>query len=95
MRSDRESIIAALDAIEAGYKALAASPMEALSRSEGQALLVRLDKLDKQRQALDRTLLGRLISAGDPAGGEPWAGQLSRKLRISAGEAQRRIAEAS
>src|SRR5918998_4198619 len=96
MRSDKERIVAALDAIEAGYKAVAAFPLETLSRSEGQALLVRLEKLDKEWVALDRKLIGRLVSEGDPTPfGGAWADVLSRKLRISPGEAQRRIAEAA
>jgi hypothetical protein len=95
MRSDREVIVAALDAIEAGYRAVATFPLETLSRAEGQTLLVRLGKLEKQRVALDRRLLGRLISQGDPAtfGGASWTDVLSRRLRISAGEASKRIAE--
>jgi Domain of unknown function (DUF222) len=97
MRSDREAIVDALDAIEAGYRAVSAFPLETLSRSEGQALLVRLEKLGKEWVALDRKLLGRLISEGEPAtfGGASWADVLSRRLRISPGEAQRRIAEAA
>lgn len=97
MRSDREVIVAALDAIEAGYRAVATFPLETLSRSEGRALLVRLERLEKEWVALDRKVLGRLISDGDPAtfGGQSRADVLSRRLRISPGEAQRRIAEAS
>ena len=97
MRSDREVIVAALDAIESGYRAVAAFPLETLTRSEGQALLVRLEKLDKEWIALDRKLIGRLISDGEPAtfGGASWADVLSRRLRISPGEARKRIAEAT
>jgi hypothetical protein len=97
MRSDREVIVAALDAIEAGYRAVATFPLETLSRAEGQTLLVRLGQLEKQRVALDRRLLGQLISQGDPAtfGGASWADVLSRRLRISADEASKRIAEAA
>jgi len=42
-------------------------------------------------------LIGQLIAQGDPAvfGGASWADVLSRRLRISPAEAQRRIAEAS
>ena len=97
MRSDREVIVAALDSIEAGYRAVAAFPLETLSRSEGQALLVRLEKLDKEWIAIDRKLIGRLISEGNPltVGSDSWADVLSRRLRISPGEARRRIAEAT
>ena len=63
MRSDREVIVAALDAIEAGYTAVAAFPLETLSRTEGQALLARLDKLDQKWVAADARVSGRLIAA--------------------------------
>ncbi len=62
MRSEREALITALDAIEAGYRTVAAFPLETLSRSEGQALLARLDKLDQKLAALRRRLTGRLIA---------------------------------
>jgi hypothetical protein len=96
MRSDRELIIGALDTIKDGYRAVAAFPLETLTRSEKHALLARLEELDKEWVALDRRLIGQLIAGGDPAvfGGVSWADVLSRRLRISPGEAQRRIGEA-
>ena len=56
----------------------------------------RLEEVDKDITALDRRLIGQLITQGDPAiaGGASWADVLARRLRISPGEAQRRIAEA-
>jgi hypothetical protein len=47
-------------------------------------------------KAFDRRLIGRLITEADPFqfGGATWAEVLSRRLRISPGEAQKRIAEA-
>ena len=64
MRSDRdrELLIDALDAIEDGCQAVAVFPMETLSRSEGHALLARLDSLDQKLVALQRRLNGRLIT---------------------------------
>jgi hypothetical protein len=96
MHSARERIIAALDAVEASQRELAALPLEALSRPEKQALLKRLEDLDKKMKAFDRRLIGRLITEADPSqfGGATWAEVLSRRLRISPGEAQKRIAEA-
>jgi hypothetical protein len=61
MRSDREVLVEALDAIDGGCTAVAAFPVEALSRTEGQALLARLDKLDQKLALLQRRLRGRLI----------------------------------
>lgn len=61
MRSDREALIEALDAIEAGCKAVGVFPLETLSRTDSQALLARLDKLDQKLVALQRSLRGRLL----------------------------------
>jgi hypothetical protein len=96
MSSSRELIVEALDAIQGGYRAVAACPLETLTRSDRNALLARLEELDKEWVALDRRLIGQLVAEGDPAvfGGASWADVLSRRLRISPGEAQRRIAGA-
>ena len=96
MGSTREEIIAALDAFDASYRKLVALPLEALTRPDKQALLKRLEQVDKEMTALDRRLIGQLVTQGDPAivGGASWADVLSRQLRISPGEAQRRIGEA-
>lgn len=61
MRSDREALVEALDAIEAGCKAVGVFPVETLSRTDGQALLARLDKLDQKLVALQRSLRGQLL----------------------------------
>jgi hypothetical protein len=96
MSSIRQEIISALEAAEAGQRKLATLPLEALSRPEKQALLKRLEELKKKMQAFDRRLMGRLITEADPAqfAGASRAEVLSRRLRISPGEAQKRIAEA-
>jgi hypothetical protein len=96
MSSIKDKVIAALDAADASYRKLAALPLEALTRPEKQALLNRLEELGKKTTALDRRLIGQLIMEGDPAlfGGASWADVLSRRMRISRGDAQRRIAEA-
>ena len=97
MSSSREQIAAALDAAEASYRDLASLPLEALTRPEKQELLMRLADVGKKMVALDRRLIGQLIAQGDPEmfGASSWADVLSRRLRISRGEAQRRIAEAT
>jgi len=97
MSSSREQIVAALDAAEASYRDLASLPLEALTRPEKQELLMRLADIGKKMVALDRRLIGQLIAQGDPEmfGASSWADVLSRRLRISRGEAQRRIAEAT
>jgi Domain of unknown function (DUF222) len=97
MSSSNRQIIAALDAAEASYRELSALPLEALTRPEKTELLKRLGEIDKKMVALDRRLIGQLIAQGDPAmfGGTSWADVLARRLRISPGEAQRRITEAT
>jgi hypothetical protein len=97
MCSSKQQIIAALDAAEASYRQLAALPLEALTRPEKTELLKRLEGFDKTLAALDRRLIGQLIAQGNPAmfGGTSWADVLARRLRISRGEAERRIAEAT
>jgi hypothetical protein len=97
MHSSRDRIIAALDAADASYRELASLPLEALSRPEKQELLKRLQQFDNTLKALDRRLIGRLITESDPAqfGSNSWADVLSRRLRISPREAQKRIDEAT
>lgn len=55
-------LVEALDAIEAGCRAVGVFPLETLSRSDGQALLARLDQLDQKIVAVHRRLKGRLIT---------------------------------
>ena len=62
MRSDKMALVEALEAIEAGCQAVGVFPLETLSRSDGQALLARLDKLDQKLVSLQRSLSGRLIT---------------------------------
>jgi len=62
MRSDKEVLVEALEAIETGCKAVGVFPLETLSRTDGQALLVRLDNVDQKLVALQRNLRGRLIT---------------------------------
>ena len=62
MRSDKEVLVEALEAIEAGCKAVGVFPLETLSRTDGQALLARLDKVDQKLVALQRSLSGRLLT---------------------------------
>lgn len=94
--NNKAKFIAALDAAEAAYGAVAALPLETLLPSEQRALLARLEQMDKELTAFRRQLLGRLVTEARPKqfGGASWAEVLSRRLRISQGEAQRRITEA-
>lgn len=94
--SSKNDVTAALDAVDRAHRAITALPFHTLSPVDQRTLLVELDKLDKELSALQRRLLGRLVAEPPPVqfAGAPWAEVLARRLRISVGEAQRRIAEA-
>ena len=88
MRSNK--VVDVLAAVEDAYKEVAALRVESLSRTELYALLERLDKLDRQRAALDRRVVGRLLAEGGPS-----ARDVARRLRISPGEVERRLSDAA
>lgn len=88
MRSNKVADV--LTAVGDTYKEVAALRLEKLSRTELYALLEGLDKLDRQRAALDRRLVGRLLAEADPS-----AREVARRLRISPGEARKRLREAA
>jgi hypothetical protein len=95
--SSKDEIRAALDAVKAGQNRLLSMPLHTLTWSERMSLLQQIDELGKELVAFDRRLLGRLITQAPPPqfGGASWAEVLSRRLRISQAEAERRVAAAS
>lgn len=94
--SSKEDIVAALDAVDAAHHRLLALPLQTLTRSERIELLKKIDELGCKLAALDRRLIGRLVTESAPAqfGGASWPDVLSRRLRISRAEAERRVAAA-
>jgi hypothetical protein len=94
--SSRNDIGTALDAVDAAHRRLLALPLHTLTRSERIELLKKIDELGNKLVAFDRRLIGRLITEGAPAqfGGASWPDVLSRRLRISRAEAERRVAAA-
>lgn len=88
MSSNRVSDV--LTALQSAYREVAALPLDGLSRTELYALIEQLDKLDAQLAALDQRLFGRLLL---DAGASPR--DVARRLRISPGEAQRRLGQAA
>lgn len=94
--SSRNDIVAALDAVDAAHRRLLALPVHTLTRSERIELLQKIDEFGKKLAAFDRRLVGRLITEAAPAqfGGASWPEVLSRRLRISRAEAERRVAAA-
>jgi hypothetical protein len=94
--SSKNDIIAALDALDAAFDKVLDLPLHSLTWSERIQLLRQVDRMGKEMAAFDRRLLGRLITEAAPAqfGGATWAEVLSRRLRISRAEAERRVAAA-
>ncbi|MDT5007286.1 MAG: hypothetical protein QOJ24_4462 [Mycobacterium sp.] len=94
--SSKDEISTALDAIKAGQNKLLRLPLYTLTWSERVALLQQIDELGKELVDFDRRLIGRLITQAPPPqfGGASWEEVLSRRLRISRAEAQRRVAAA-
>jgi hypothetical protein len=94
--SSNKEVLATLDAADAAWQKLAALPFHRLPPADQRALLVRLDVMEKRLTTLQRRLLAKLVADPPPPqfAGAPWAQVLARRLRISVGEAQRRIAEA-
>lgn len=94
--SSKNEVESALNAISSGQRKLLGLPLHALTWSERIALLQQIDQLGKELAAFDRRLLGRLITQDPPPqfGGATWAEVLSRRLRISRAEAERRVAGA-
>ncbi|GAT08618.1 hypothetical protein H7I77_26835 [Mycolicibacterium novocastrense] len=88
MRSNPISEV--LTALESLYRELAALRLDGLTRTELYALIDQLDKLDHQAAALEQRLFGRLLL---DRGATPR--DVARRLRISPGEAQRRLGQAA
>jgi hypothetical protein len=94
--SSKDDWGAALDSVDRAHRAVAALPFHTLKPADQRALLVGLDELEKLLAATQRQLLAHVVTGPPPVefAGAPWAKVLARRLRISEGEAQRRIAEA-
>ena len=94
--SSRNDIIAKIDALHLAQNELLGMPLHTLTLSERVFLLQQIDELGKKAAAFDRRLIGRLITESAPArfGGASWPEVLSRRLRISRAEAERRVAAA-
>lgn len=94
--SSKQQWISALDAVDRAHREVAALPFHTLPPADQRALLVQLDGLEKLLATKQRQLLGHMVAGPPPVefAGAPWAKVLARRLRISEGEAQRRIADA-
>jgi hypothetical protein len=93
MRSDGDSVGTALGLIEEGYAMLVAESFDAQTHSELLAVQSRLETVSWKQPAIMHKLIGRLAAEASPVelGGKNLADVLATRLRISAGEARRRI----
>lgn len=93
---DREAIIAALDSLDAALDTLAAAPAATITARESLAVFDRLEKADRRMPAIRHAWTAKLTTEAASAewGGFTWAAVLADRLRISRGEACRRVAEA-
>lgn len=92
----REAAAEAFDALAAGLDRALGLPFDALTTPERLALLERCEKLRRRLPALEHPLINQLAEQADSdeLGGKlPWA--LADRLRITRGEARRRIAAAA
>jgi hypothetical protein len=94
--SDRETILAALAALEAAEDAVTGLSFDALTHPELLTVLSRRETLARRQPAVDHRLINRLAAECCPTdlGGTSLAEVLGTRLRISRREARRRIAEA-
>lgn len=94
--SSKDRILAKVDALKLAQDELLETPLHTLTLSERVTLLQQIDELGRKAAAFDRRLIGRLITEAAPArfGGASWPEVLSRRLRISRAEAERRVAAA-
>ncbi|MHC9294942.1 DUF222 domain-containing protein [Mycobacterium sp. LTG2003] len=93
--SERDVLGDALEHLATACKEIDALSVHALSRSELQEVLSRLHAGEKRLATVQQRLLGRMVATAtaSPPQFDP-AAVLARRLRISLGEAKRRISEA-
>src|SRR4051812_21168385 len=94
--SDREDVLATLARWEQAQAELAGLSFTALSAPEVVAIQSRLEQGYRSQPVVDHQLIHQLTSQATPAelGAKSWPRVLSEALRISEGEAKRRIKHA-
>src|SRR3954451_13866034 len=94
--SDRETVMAVYDEWEAANAKVAALSLDSLSHIDLLELQYRREAVARRLPAVDHPLINRLAAEADPKelGGKNLADVLSTRLRISKGEATRRIKQA-
>jgi hypothetical protein len=96
LASSHDEVAEVFDALEAGFDRAEQLSFEPLTTPERLAMLQRLERLRRRLPAIEHPLTNEVAKHADPAelGGKPaWA--LADRLRITRGEARRRINEAA
>ena len=94
--SSREEIVEVLDALEAGYKRALDLTFDALTTPERLRVLERWERMRRWQPAVEYPLINQLSEQADPTElGGKLPSALANRLRISRGEASRRIHEAA
>ncbi|HYB35406.1 MAG TPA: DUF222 domain-containing protein, partial [Mycobacterium sp.] len=92
---DRESVVAAFDALDADVETVTALGFEALTTPERLRLLERLERVRRLLPVAEHELINQLRQQAAPVeSGGSLAHALANRLRITRGEATRRINEA-
>lgn len=91
--ANRVALADTLDALDDAWTAFLRTPLPKLTRSEQLEVIDRLEALDRKLNALQQRLIGRMVAESPYRTTSP-ADQLSKALRISPAEAQRRISAA-
>ena len=96
MGSDRESITAAYDALDAAYDTIAALTYDTLDLTDTLGYQDRLERLRRRLPTTEHHLLTHAQNLTIPTaiGAKNWADVLATRLRISNTEATRRVQEA-
>ena len=94
---DRQTVLACLDTLEATQRRLADCSLDGFSHDELVGILARRETMVWRNPVLDQRILARLIAEANPGdlGAASLAGVLSERLRISRGDAGRRVNEAA
>jgi Domain of unknown function (DUF222) len=94
--SSREEVVEVLDALEAGYKRALDLTFDALTTPERLRVLERWEQLRRLHPAVEHPLINQITAQADATelGGKLPAA-LANRLRISRGEASRRVHEAA
>ncbi|ORB83413.1 hypothetical protein B1987_05765 [Mycobacterium kansasii] len=96
MRSDRESVVAVLDRLDADVDELIEMSFDALTTPERLRVLERLERVARRLPVAEHALINQIVEqASEEELGRRLPAALATRLRITRAEASRRVAEAA